>query len=116
MKVKTFIPNDEEKKVSDDVNLHFQTQKNGKFSKVWEKIQTFYSQQSDFRLKELEDSVREEVKENHPDSDSKEIESIVKRLLETSGFYLNTKEREKYLADKSEVEVDMAIAHIMDGS
>ena len=71
--------NCEEQKLSDEIDSKFKTQKNGKLSVIWERIQIFYSQQANFHLKELEEYVRKEVFNNNPDRSKEENEGIVKK-------------------------------------
>ena len=103
------------KKLSDEVNRKFKSWKN-KPSMIWKSIQTFHSDYSKFKLKELQFQILKEVKENHPDKPNSEVDEIVKNLFKDGGFYSkHSKDRDQYLSEKAEHEVDEAISLVMLG-
>mgnify|MGYP002050342127 CR=1 FL=1 len=103
------------KKLSDEVNRKFKSWKN-KPSMIWKSIQTFHSDYSKFKLKELQFQILKEVKENHPDKTNSQVDEIVKNLLKDGGFYSkHSKDRDQYLSEKAEHRVDEAISLVMLG-
>ena len=104
------------KKQSDIINEKFKRRKNGNISYIWEQIQRFHSDQGDFKLKDLEFYVRNEVGDNHPEMENEEIEMIVKSLLKDGGVYTKqSRERDRITSDLAEHKVDEAITLLMDG-
>ena len=96
------------KKLSDEVNRKFKSWKN-KPSMIWKSIQTFHSDYSKFKLKELQFQILKEVKENHPDKTNAQVDEIVKNLLKDGGFYSkHSKDRDQYLSEKAEHKMDEA--------
>ena len=101
--------------LSDELNRKFKFWK-GQHSMIWKSIQTFHSEFSKFKLKDLQFQIMKEVKENHPDKSNSEVDDIVKTLLKDGGFYSkHSKERDQYLSEKAEHSVDEAISLIMLG-
>ena len=101
----------EQKRISSSLNEEFQKKD------IWEKIQAFASDHGNFRLKDINNFVREQVNrrigEDRPDT---EKEEIVRDLLEGGDCYIKPQEENKYQADLSEHKVNEAISRYMEGS
>ena len=86
-----------EQKLSEELNRKFKFWKS-KPTMIWKSIQTFHSEYSKFKLKDLQFQIMKEMKEDHPDKTNSEVDEIVKKLLKDGGFYSkHSKDREDVL-------------------
>ena len=85
-----------------------------KKKKIWDLIQTFFSSHGNFRMKNLELEVREEIKENNPGCTPEELEQKVRCLLKPAGCYTSEpRELARYHTDKAEQTIDAHLSRLM---
>ena len=78
---------------------------------IWRAIQGFASDHGNFRVKDINNFVREKVAQRTSEDKSvSEREEIVRGLLVGGGCYIKPQEENKYKADCSEHMVDEAIS------
>ena len=118
---------DEQQQESRKLNQSFQKKKNNTVNtKIWDMVQSFYSEEGSFKFKELETIVQDEVRPNYPlpvDASEEErlkrdkkVETIVRDKLKIGKVYTKSKDdRQKYLSEKAEYKVEKAITRVMHG-